>query len=75
MRILARYLTGEYLKSLILCEAVLFFIYLVIDFLQKIDNLIEAQVPKNLWFLYFLYKSPLILVQMLPPAVLIAVIV
>jgi len=63
------------LKSLVLCEAVLFFIYLVIDFLQRIDNFIEAQVSKGPWFLYFLYKCPLILVQMLPPAVLIAVIV
>ncbi|MBW2029489.1 MAG: LPS export ABC transporter permease LptG [Deltaproteobacteria bacterium] len=75
MKVLTRYLTGEYLKALLFCEGILFFIYLVIDFLQKVDNFIEAKTAKGLWALFFLYKTPLILVQMLPPAVLIAVIV
>ncbi len=45
------------------------------DFLQKIDNFIEAKATKAAVLLYFLYKAPFILVNMVPPAVLISVII
>jgi lipopolysaccharide export system permease protein len=75
MKLLSKYLVTEFLKLLVLCEAVFLFLYLMVDFLQKIDNFIEAQVPKTTMFLFFLYKAPLISVQMLPPATLIAAII
>jgi lipopolysaccharide export system permease protein len=75
MNILSKYLVKEFFKLLVLCEAIFLFLYLMIDFLQKIDNFIEAHVAKSTMFLYFLYKAPLISVQMLPPATLIAVII
>jgi lipopolysaccharide export system permease protein len=49
--------------------------FLVIDFVQKLDNFIEAGVSKGKIFSYFLYKIPYITVQMMPIAILIAVII
>ncbi|MCJ7594800.1 MAG: LptF/LptG family permease, partial [Desulfobacterales bacterium] len=75
MNILSKYLIKEFVKLLTLCEIVFIFLYLIIEFLQKIDNFIEAQVPKGVMLLYFLFKAPLVAAQMIPPATLIAVIV
>jgi lipopolysaccharide export system permease protein len=75
MKILSAYLAKEFFKLFILCQSVFLFIYLVIDFLQKIDNFIEAQAPKGVVLFYFLYKIPFIAVNMVPPATAIAVIV
>jgi lipopolysaccharide export system permease protein len=50
-------------------------IYLVVDFLQKIDNFIEADVSRMVMASYFLYKIPYITVQLLPSATLISVII
>ena len=75
MRVLSKYLTKEFYKLLALCQIIFLFIYLVIDFLQKIDNFINADVSKSLMFQYFLFKSPFVMVQMLPPATLIAIII
>jgi lipopolysaccharide export system permease protein len=75
MKILTRYLTKEFLKLLLLCQIVFLSIYLIIDFLQKIDNLIEASATKEVIFAYFFNKAPLVIVQMLPPSTLISVII
>jgi lipopolysaccharide export system permease protein len=60
---------------LALCQIIFLFIYLIIDFLQKIDNFIHADVSKGLMVQYFLFKAPFVMVQMLPPATLIAIII
>lgn len=75
MKVLSRYLVKEFLRLLILCEIIFLFLYLVIDFLQRIDNFIEAQVSKSIMFLFFFYKAPLVMTQMIPVATLIAVII
>ncbi|MBW1887254.1 MAG: LPS export ABC transporter permease LptG [Deltaproteobacteria bacterium] len=75
MSILSRYLCREFFKLLILCQIIFLSIYLIIDFLQKIDNLIEANVSKSVMFSYFFYKTPYIMVQMAPVATLISVII
>lgn len=75
MGILARYLCKEFFRLLMLCLIIFVSIYLIIDFLQKIDNFIEAQAPNSAMLSYFLYKVPYITVQMVPVAALIAVIV
>ena len=75
MKVLSRYLTKEFFKLLALCELIFLFIYLVIDFLQKINNFIEANVSNGLMLQYFLYKSPYVMVLMLPTATLISIII
>lgn len=74
MSILTRYLVREFLKPLIFCEGVLSFLFLVIDFIGGVDNFLEAQVSTSLMMSYFALKVPFIMIQMLPPATLIAVI-
>ena len=75
MKILSKYLIIEFFKLLALCEIIFLFIYLVIDFLQKLNNFMEGNVSNGLMFQYFLYKSPYVMIQMLPPATLISIII
>jgi lipopolysaccharide export system permease protein len=75
VKILSKYLTKEFCKLLVLCQFVFLFIYLIIDFLQKIDNFINADVSKGLMVQYFLFKAPFVMVQMMPVATLIAIII
>ena len=75
MKVLSRYITLEFLKVLTFCLIIFLSLYIIVDFLQKIDNLIDAQVQEIVIFSYFLYKIPFVLVQMLPPASMISVII
>ena len=75
MKVITKYLVREFFKLVLLCEGVFLFLYLVIDFIQRIDNFIEAQASKAVVLLYFVHKAPLIIIQMLPAATLIAVII
>jgi lipopolysaccharide export system permease protein len=75
MKVLSKYLATEFLKLLFLCQIIFLSIYLIVDFVQKIDNFIEAQAPVGIMLAYFVYKTPLIFIQMLPPATLISVII
>lgn len=75
MKTLSKYLIKEFARFFFVFEAVFVFIYLVIDFLQKIDNFIEAEVSGSFVFLYFLYKTPFITVQMVPATIAITIIV
>lgn len=75
MRIISKYLCKEFFKVLLLCQAVFVFFYLVIDFTQKIDNFMEASASSHAIFMFFIYKIPLIVVQMAPAASLISVVI
>ena len=74
MKVLTGYLLREFFKLLLLCEAVFVFLFLTVDFLQKIDRFINAGASWETTFLFFAYKTPYIAVSMLPPAALISVI-
>lgn len=74
MKILTGYLLREFFKLLLLCEAVFVFLFLTVDFLQKIDRFINAGAAKDAIILFFVYKTPYIAMSMLPPAALISVI-
>ena len=75
MKILSKYLAREFTKLLILCQIIFVFIYLMIDFVQKIDNFVHAQVSVGIILSFLIYKIPLIFTQMLPAAALISVII
>jgi lipopolysaccharide export system permease protein len=74
MKVLSRYLAKEFFKLFLLCEAVFVFIYLMIDVLENVDNFIEAKASEGTMLLFFLYKIPFIVTNMIPPATLIAVV-
>jgi lipopolysaccharide export system permease protein len=75
MRIFTRYINGEFFKLLVLCLLIFVAMYLLGHFFDVGDNFVEASVPRLLMFHYFLFKIPYIIVQMLPPAVLVAIII
>jgi lipopolysaccharide export system permease protein len=75
MKVLSKYLAIEFLKLLCLCQIVFLSIYLIIDFVGKIDNFIAAHASPGIMLMYFVYKTPLLFTQMLPPATLISVII
>ena len=75
MSILPKYLCKEFFKILIPCLLIFVVIYLVIHFIGRYDNFAEAHVPISRMLPFLMYQIPYIIVQMLPPASLIAVII
>lgn len=75
MGVLPKYLCKEFFKLLILCQLIFVSIYLIVHFFSRFDNFTEAHVSISRMLPYLLYKSPYIIVQMFPPATLIAVII
>jgi lipopolysaccharide export system permease protein len=75
MTIFGRYITREIVKSFGIILMVVTGIYLTVDFIEKIDNFIDAGLPLLRALLFFVYKLPLILVQITPVGMLLAVII
>ena len=75
MSILAKYVCWEFFKLLAMCLFVFLMTFHIIIFVGGIDNFIDAGVPLTRMAVYHLYETPFIIVQMLPPAVLITVII
>lgn len=75
MRILAEYLIREFLRYFGLLLGIFTFIYLLIDFLDHIDNFLnyKSTFMEVLW--YYIYKTPFILIQMSSISVLLTVII
>jgi lipopolysaccharide export system permease protein len=72
-RILEAYVGREFLKLIGLSLATFISIFLVVDFFEKIDRLVRAQLGIEDLLHYFLLKVPLSLAEVLPPAVLLGV--
>jgi len=75
MSILDRYLIKEILKHFALVLAAAVGIYLVIDFFENIDNFMEAGLPVTRMFVFLELKIPLIIVQVTPVGILMAVLI
>lgn len=73
MVILVRYFLREYLKILGLCLAALFVIYLAVDFFEKIRRFVKYDVTAGAMIGFFLLRIPKALMDMMPIAVLMAV--
>lgn len=75
MSILFRYITKEILKGFAIVMAVVIVIYVAVDFFEKIDDFMQAEVPISRMATFFLFKTPFIVVQITPVGVLIAALV
>lgn len=73
-RLLERYVGREFLKLMGLCLTAFISIYLIVDFFEKIDRLVRAQLGLGDFCYYFLLKIPFALGQVLPAAVLLGVV-
>ncbi len=70
MYVLSRYIIKEFIRLFLLVLCGFIFVYLLVDFFEKIDNFLEVNLPASTVLSYFLYKIPLIMTQMEPVAVL-----
>ena len=70
MTIISRYLVKTYLGMIGTCMSAFIAIYLVIDFLERIGRFSRAGVPMKSTLSYFICKTPEIINQTTPMAVL-----
>jgi lipopolysaccharide export system permease protein len=70
-----RYFSFEFFKLLSICLIIFTTVFLIGDFVQKIDDFMSSEVPFVLTAAYFIYKIPYVIVQMMPVATLISVII
>lgn len=75
MKILHGYLFRQNIFYLFLMLAVGIGIYLLADLFEKIDDLLEAQLAWQTICVFFAYKIPLIVSQILPAVALLAVLI
>ena len=72
MRILTRYVAKAYLRMLMLCMGAFIAIYLVVDFMEKIARFTRSGAQWSYIALFFIAKTPEIVSQAAPLAVLMA---
>ena len=72
MKILDRYLLGEFLSYLTLSLIGFIVIFVVVDLFQKIDVFLDHKAPAGLVIRFYLYRAPEVVVLVLPVALLLA---
>ncbi|MDH4321762.1 MAG: LptF/LptG family permease, partial [Desulfobulbaceae bacterium] len=72
MKLLDRYLLGQFFRNVLLILTSLIAVYLLIDFFERMDNFMEAGKPLGLAVRYFLCKIPQIYDMMIPVCLLLA---
>ena len=75
MSILYRYITVEIVRYFGVVVTMVIGIYLAVDFIEKIDDFMETQLPASKVIGFFIFKSPLIVAQITPIGILLAVLV
>lgn len=75
MLVIHRYVGREILKYIGAVLTAVVGIYLAVDFFERIDNFLEANLPVNRALVYLAYKIPLIVTQILPVAILLSVLI
>lgn len=66
MKIIPRYILKHFLPVFALSMVGFLGLYVIVDFFEKFDDLLENRVPAYTAFAYFLFKMPLIAVQGIP---------
>jgi lipopolysaccharide export system permease protein len=72
MRLLDRYITGNFLQAYLYCIAAFISIYLIFDVSDNISLFLEQHIPLHRIIHYYLTQLPQILVLLLPVALLLA---
>ena len=70
--LLDRYVLRSYLRYLLMTGLSIYVIFLVVDFREMIDDVINSRVPGALVLNFFKYRSPWIIGQILPVACLVS---
>lgn len=72
MRVVDRYLLTQFLALFVPVVGGLVVLYLIIDFLDRLDILLENDATLSASVRYFLFKIPLIITQILPAAMMVS---
>ena len=72
MALLAQYVRKSYIRHFLLSATAFSGTYLLIDFIEKIDNFIDKSAPVSMLILYFMSSMPLIFIRIAPIAILMA---
>ncbi|MFH7320442.1 LptF/LptG family permease [Desulfurivibrio sp. D14AmB] len=72
MKLVDRYLIGQFFRNLALVMGSLLAIYLLIDFFERVDNFLAAELGMGMAVNYLLLKIPLIIEQIMPICLLLA---
>ena len=75
MSILNRHIQKEIIRYFLYVMVTVLGIYLIADFFERIDNFISAGIAFKQAAIYYVYKIPIIIAQVLPICFLLAVIV
>ena len=75
MRIISRYILREFFRIFALTLVGFVLVFLIVDFLERIDNFLEVQIPLLRVGYFFLMSVPNVVFQMTPVAVLVAVLI
>jgi lipopolysaccharide export system permease protein len=75
MQIIHRYVIREMLRFFLIVFAAAMTIYLVVDFFEKIDDIVEAGVSLADTLMFFMFKVPLIISHVTPVGVLLSVLI
>ena len=75
MKVITKYISKQIISIFLLCNFIFILLYLVIDFVQKIDDFVEAGVPLVLTLSFFLYKIPSMVMEVIPAATMISIVV
>lgn len=72
MTILDRYIVRRFTAVLIFSLVAFISIFIIVNFIEKLDDFLDQNVPKNLIAEYYLYQLPYIIVLTLPVAMLLS---
>lgn len=75
MKIISRYILRHFFPIFVLAVSAFTGLYFIIDFFEKVDNMLEKQIPTWEICMYFLYKIPYIATQGIPMAALLAALI
>ncbi|MCE5334588.1 MAG: LPS export ABC transporter permease LptG [Desulfobacteraceae bacterium] len=75
MRILPRYVLKHFLPVFALATVGFLGLYLIVDFFERIDRMMEKNLPLQDIYSYFLLKIPLIVTQGIPMAAILSTII
>ena len=68
MKVITKYISKQIISIFLLCNFIFILLYLLMDFILRIDNFVGAGVPLTLFFIYLIFRTPTMLVQVIIPA-------
>ncbi len=75
MSLLSKYLTREILKNFVFVLFAVVIIFIAVDFIEKIDDFMDAGLSTTRVIQFFEYKTPFIVAQITPVGILLAVLI